>query len=63
MAAVPKQRKSHREVRMRRAHWRARMVPATACPQCHEFRLPHRVCPSCGSYNGMTVVEKGDKKK
>jgi len=48
---------------MRRAHWRAQMVPAVACPQCHEFRLPHRVCPSCGSYNGMTVVEKGEKKK
>lgn len=63
MAAVPKSRKSHREVRLRRTHWRAHLVPATACPQCHEFRLPHRVCPSCGYYNGMAVVETGEKKK
>jgi large subunit ribosomal protein L32 len=37
------------------------MIPATACPQCHEFRLPHRVCPSCGHYNGAVVVEMKKK--
>lgn len=63
MAAVPKSRKSHREVRLRRTHWRAHVAPATTCPQCHEFRLPHRVCRSCGYYNGMAVVEVAEKKK
>jgi large subunit ribosomal protein L32 len=62
MAAVPKSRKSHREVRLRRTQWRAQMMPAAVCPQCHEFRLPHRVCPSCGYYNGMVVVETEEKK-
>ncbi|HIE48389.1 TPA: 50S ribosomal protein L32 [Candidatus Bipolaricaulota bacterium] len=43
-------------MRQRRAHWRAHMVPGTECPHCHELKLPHRVCPHCGYYNGMPVV-------
>jgi large subunit ribosomal protein L32 len=27
-----------------------------ACPHCHAPKLPHRVCPSCGYYNGREVV-------
>jgi large subunit ribosomal protein L32 len=27
------------------------------CPQCHQPKLPHRVCPSCGYYKGREVVE------
>ncbi|MBC7093090.1 50S ribosomal protein L32 [Candidatus Bipolaricaulota bacterium] len=61
MAAVPKSRRSHREVRLRRTHWRAYMVPGVECPQCREFRLPHRVCPHCGYYNGMSVVAVKEK--
>ncbi len=61
MAAVPKSRKSHREVRLRRTHWRASLMPATTCPQCQEFRLPHRVCPHCGYYNGMQVLQVKEK--
>jgi large subunit ribosomal protein L32 len=34
-----------------------------ACPQCHELRLPHRVCPSCGSYKGVEVIKIKTKKK
>lgn len=26
------------------------------CPQCHEMKLAHRVCKSCGYYNGKEVV-------
>lgn len=61
MAAVPKSRRSHREVRLRRTHWRARLLAATECPQCRKFRLPHRVCPHCGYYNGMQVLEVKEK--
>lgn len=63
MAAVPKSRRSHREVRLRRTHWRAKLMAATECPQCHEFRLPHRVCPHCGYYNGMRVLEVREEKE
>jgi large subunit ribosomal protein L32 len=27
------------------------------CPQCHEPKLPHRVCPHCGTYKGKEIVE------
>ncbi|MCE9571610.1 MAG: 50S ribosomal protein L32 [Deltaproteobacteria bacterium] len=27
-----------------------------ACPNCAAPRIPHRVCMSCGFYNGVQVV-------
>ena len=27
------------------------------CPQCHEMKMPHRVCPECGYYNGKEVIK------
>lgn len=27
------------------------------CPNCDSPRIPHRVCGSCGFYNGKAVVE------
>ena len=29
------------------------------CPQCHEMKLAHRICPSCGYYNGKEVLKDG----
>ena len=28
-----------------------------ACPQCHNPKLPHHVCPTCGTYNGREVIK------
>jgi large subunit ribosomal protein L32 len=28
----------------------------TACPHCHQLRLPHRVCPACGYYGDKVVT-------
>ena len=55
--AVPKRRTSKSKKNMRRAS-NSKMVPAgfVECPQCHEPKLPHRVCPTCGSYDGKEVV-------
>ena len=30
---------------------------ASECPNCHEAKMPHRVCPQCGYYKGREVVE------
>ena len=26
------------------------------CPNCHEPKLPHRVCPHCGHYKGKPAI-------
>jgi large subunit ribosomal protein L32 len=41
----------------RRAHDAIAAPAKSICPQCHEPKLPHRVCPSCGYYNGKEIVE------
>ena len=28
----------------------------SVCPNCHESKLPHRVCPRCGYYKGKPVI-------
>jgi len=35
----------------------------SVCPQCGAMHLPHRVCPSCGFYNGKLEVPRKEKKK
>jgi large subunit ribosomal protein L32 len=29
----------------------------STCPSCGEIKLPHRACPSCGTYRGRQVIE------
>lgn len=54
--AVPKKRQSSARRDKRRAH-DARSAPRlNECPQCHSPRMPHRVCPTCGTYAGREVV-------
>jgi large subunit ribosomal protein L32 len=50
----------------RRSQWKAKLVTLVTCPQCKARILPHRVCPSCGYYDGREVVAievPGSKKK
>lgn len=55
--AVPKRKTSKSRKRKRRTHWKLNVPNMAECPQCHEMKLPHRVCPSCGHYKGELVVE------
>ncbi len=54
--AVPKQKQSHARTAKRRAQHKLRATGYNACPQCHSPRLPHRVCPVCGSYKGREII-------
>ena len=54
--AVPKQRQSHSRTHKRRSQHRIDAPGITTCPRCHSPRLPHRVCPECGTYAGREVV-------
>lgn len=55
--AVPKKRISKQRKRKRRGHDRAVAVGVVTCPRCKDPKLPHRVCPSCGTYRNKQVVE------
>jgi large subunit ribosomal protein L32 len=53
---LPKRKTSHAAQGDRRAH--SALTPPTlvACPHCHEPKLIHHVCPTCGYYGGREVV-------
>lgn len=55
--AVPKQKQSHSRTTKRRSTHKVSPAATNACPQCHSPRLPHRVCPVCGSYKGREVIQ------
>lgn len=55
---VPKRKKARSRTRSRKAQWKGTAtIPTYAtCPQCHKPKLPHRACPSCGTYAGRQVL-------
>ena len=59
--AVPKRKQSKQRSSTRYAQWNVDPVTLTECPQCHELKKSHVVCPKCGYYNGELVVAKKDK--
>jgi len=60
---LPKRRHSKSRSRKRRTHWKLTASALSACPQCGEMKIPHRVCPTCGYYKGKKVLEIKEKKK
>lgn len=60
--ALPKCKISKQRGNKRFANWKLKPVNLIECPQCHELKKNHEVCPNCGYYNGKPVVEvKEDK--
>lgn len=55
--AVPK-RKTSKARRDKRRTAKSRLTAPNVidCPQCHEPKLPHRVCAACGYYAGREVM-------
>ncbi|MEA3460110.1 MAG: 50S ribosomal protein L32 [Chloroflexota bacterium] len=63
MGALPKTRVSKSRRGKRRTHRSLRPLNLVLCPQCHKPRLPHHVCPWCGYYRGVKVVEIAEEGK
>jgi large subunit ribosomal protein L32 len=55
--AVPKGKVSKQRRRKRRGAQKAEMPSVNRCPKCGDPKVPHRVCPTCGSYKGEQVIE------
>ena len=53
----PKRRHSKGRRDRRRAHDALARLSLSQCPNCHQPKPPHRVCPSCGYYKGSAVME------
>lgn len=54
--AVPKRKSSRSRRGMRRAHKHLVAPAVSVCPKCKAPKLPHRVCPSCGTYRGKVFI-------
>lgn len=57
MGAQPKQRISKARQGRRRNHHKVVAPALTRCPRCGESRRAQHVCPNCGTYGGVQVVE------
>jgi large subunit ribosomal protein L32 len=60
--AVPKRKTSKSRRDKRRSHHKLNFPTLVECPQCHELKIPHRVCPNCGYYNKSEVMKIKKKK-
>ncbi|HAG51911.1 MAG: 50S ribosomal protein L32 [Deltaproteobacteria bacterium GWC2_42_51] len=53
----PKKRHSKTRRNKRRSHDALSMPALSLCPQCGEPKLPHHICPNCGTYKGREVIK------
>lgn len=63
MAPLPKRRHSTRRGGKRKAAIHQNLPTLTKCSNCGAMRIPHRVCPNCGYYDGREVVKQKAKSK
>ena len=54
--AHPKHKISKARRDKRRAQKRLMPTHTILCPQCHEPKLPHMTCLSCGTYAGRQIL-------
>ncbi|MDT2767908.1 MULTISPECIES: 50S ribosomal protein L32 [Globicatella] len=58
--AVPKRKTSKASKRKRRTHFKLEVPGMNTCPECGELKLSHRVCPSCGFYDGKNTAKDAE---
>jgi large subunit ribosomal protein L32 len=57
MPPLPKKKHSRTRRDKRRTHDALQAQNLVQCSNCGEMRLPHRVCPNCGHYQGREVIK------
>jgi len=63
MTPLPKRRLSKARKGKRRQAIRLTLKNLVLCPSCHQPKLPHIVCPSCGTYKDKVIIIHKVKKK
>jgi large subunit ribosomal protein L32 len=56
MPPLPKKQLAKSRQRSRAAHYKIQGPARSTCSRCHNPKLPHRVCPTCGYYHGRQVI-------
>ncbi len=62
MTPLPKRRHSTRRGGKRKAAIKYSNLGLTVCPQCKTLRMAHRVCGTCGYYDGKEIIKQKVKK-
>ena len=56
--AVPKNKVSKaRRNKRRSAVWKLEAPAMSVCPNCGEYKAPHKVCKACGYSKGVAVLK------
>ncbi len=55
--AVPRRKTSRSKRDQRRGNIKIEQTALSVCTNCHALIRPHRVCPECGFYKGVEVIE------
>jgi large subunit ribosomal protein L32 len=58
-----RQHTPHRRDCRRSANSKLNAPNAGKCPNCGVAKMPHRVCPECGFYDGKLIIAKKVKKR
>ena len=58
--AVPKRKWSKARTGKRKSQWKLTAPAMVRCPQCHGYKMPHKVCPECGYYKGKEIINVED---
>ena len=54
---APKQRHTKSRRNRRRSQIKLKKLNLIPCPNCQTLILPHQVCPNCGYYKGVEVID------
>mgnify|MGYP001051471673 CR=1 FL=1 len=62
--ALPKKKYAKSRQGKRRSHLQTSLPTLDICPECHNPKLAHHVCLTCGNYSGRQAITiKAPKKK
>jgi large subunit ribosomal protein L32 len=61
--ANPKRKWSKARTGRARSNWKLSVPSLVDCPKCHAKMMPHKVCKTCGFYDGKEIVKMGEETK
>lgn len=63
MTPLPKKRHSKARTKRRKSTKKIGLPTLVTCFKCQNLRLPHRACPTCGSYKEEKKTASVNEKK